>query len=247
MRTLVPVLVAVLLLAVPVLAQNKAMLPADRLNELAKTAHATGADTDIKALADKAVDPFGIPKPIAEQFRVQLVQSEQRYRQGKAGVTEDELVSFHNRMVKALNLPEFAETDQRQVRDLRMTLQYLSPELMSPQRKHDPANKEVDSEMSPLQAAHLESMMIFQKYMSPMYQLHPREWSVETANKIQDEENQKGSHLGSDKSSAPKKTATKPEDDKTTQLANSLQRGVNSLSIQQGLEVLNDAVRTFKF
>jgi hypothetical protein len=233
------VLVFTLTFTFPLLAQEHPMLPpADRIDQLAQTAR-SNTDADIKALADAAIHPFGVPGPVAEQFRVSVVAAEQRYRQGKGqGVTEEELVAFHNRVTKALKLPEFAEVDHRQMREFRMTLVDLSPNLMTPKRDKDPAaGHEISHEMSPLQAAHLETMMIFQKYMSPMYQLHPKDWTPEIADKIQHE----GHHLD------PKQHRVRPEDDKSTQFMNSFMKGVTDLSVAQGIEIANDARRTFKF
>jgi hypothetical protein len=229
-------LLSLMLLATTSFAQHREF-PGEHIDNLAKTAAHSGSDTDLKTFVDAAVRPAGVPPVIAYEFRRSIVRAELEFRAGKhPGITEKELLEFHNRLAAKLNLPTYAMVDQKQLRFMRMGISQLEPIAMSPV-KQNPQDKEISPVLSPAQAAHLESMLIMQKIANPVFQVEPKTWTPELAKKIQAKESEKRF----DKPSA------KSTDTITTSLPNSIQKGISDLSISQSMDILRDVNRTFKF
>lgn len=223
-----------MLIATTSFAQRQA--PGERIDSLAKRAN-IGSNDDLKAFVNAAVRPVGVPNIIADEFRSAVIQAEQEFRAGKhPGVTEKELLEFHNRLVAKLSLPTYALVDQKQLRFMRMGIAQLEPVTMAPTKQNSQA-KEISSILSPAQAAHLESMLIMQKIANPVFQVESKTWTPDLALQIQHKESEKRFD----------KPAHNSTDTVVTSLPNAITKGISNLSMTQGLEILKDTNRTFKF
>jgi hypothetical protein len=118
-------------------------------------------------------DFYGVP-----HLQEALQNAEARYQAGGPGVTEEEIVTFHNHLVEILGMPEYAKLSQEQLRTSRM---YLSPMKvfgdLTPKSGENP--NEVTHILSPMAAAYLEDHMILQKRFNPGYQMAPGEWTTQ--------------------------------------------------------------------
>jgi hypothetical protein len=99
-----------------------------------------------------------------------------------AGVQEGDIVRLINRACDRLQLPEYAKTNQAQVRELRMDMLVHFPTLMGRGMADYPmkVGDSISPVLSPLQAMHLVSSLIDQKFLDPAYQVTPDEWSRQT-------------------------------------------------------------------
>jgi len=231
MRKLVPVAV-ILFLAFPLLAQEHHLeAPWDKTERLAKQAQDSD-DQHLLDLANHTVHTYGVPKVVADQFRSALVQAEKRYRAGGPGVTEEELVQFHNHVADVLDLPQHSRVDQKQLRMLRMDMIRSEPTMMGGLTKEQGHKaKEVSHTLSPMQGAYLLSAMTFQKIANPFFQMHPREWDQEKGKKAlktaDHAENQHSNPEGAD-------------------LIHKIQTGAANLSVVDGLKLIRETQKTFK-
>jgi hypothetical protein len=119
------------------------------------------------------IDLYGVP-----HLQEALNNAEARYQAGGPGVTEEEIVTFHNHLVDILGLPDYAKLSQAQLRNSRMNLSRMKVfgDLTA---KSGENPKEVTHILSPMAAAYLEDHMIFQKRVNAGYQMAPGEWTVE--------------------------------------------------------------------
>lgn len=231
MKTL---LFSMMLLALPILAQNRQMDPGQVIDHYAKVAK-SGTDADVKNFVNVAVRPVGVPNFVADQFRSAIVTAEQEFRAGKhPGVTEQELLEFHNRLAMKLNLPTYAMVDKKQLRVMRILFMQGEPIAMAP-NKQKPTDKEISPILSPVQAAHLESMIIMQKIANPVFQVEPNKWSLDLAKQLQHKESEK-------RLDKPSKST----DQITSDLPNAIEQGESNLSLSQAMDLLKDVNRTFK-
>jgi hypothetical protein len=215
---------------------QRGLYPGERIDHFAKVAQ-NGSDADIKSFVEASVRPVGVPSIVANQFRSAVVQAEKEFRAGNhPGVTEQELVEFHNRLATKLNLPTYAMIDKKQLRFMRMGIMQLEPVTMAP-TKQSPQDKEISPVLSPVQAAHLESMVIMQKIANPVFQVEPNKWTPDVAKQIQSKESEKRLD----------KPNTKSTDKIVTSLPNAITQGISKLSITQGMDILKDVNHTFKF
>ena len=124
-------------------------------------------------------DLYGVP-----YLQEALNNAEARYQAGGPGVTEEEIVAFHNHLVDTLGLPDFARLTQEQLRTSRMHLSRL-PVFGDLIAKPGENQNEVTHIVSPMAAAYLEDHMIEQKRFNPSYQMAPGEWSLQKAQEHQ--------------------------------------------------------------
>ena len=140
-------------------------------------------ESSIRSLADAAFDfPHSysrLPADMETVAKNRLVQAETAHRQGRGpGVQEDDIVRTVNLLVARFGAPNYAATNQRQVRHLRMRIALAEPNFMGVgmSRPGSKVGDSVNTTMSPLQAAHLMAVLIDQKLTNPDYQIPPDEW-----------------------------------------------------------------------
>jgi hypothetical protein len=113
---------------------------------------------------------YGVP-----YLREALANAEARYQAGGPGVTEEEIVTFHNRLVDILGLPDYAKLDQAQVRHSRMIILRMLLDGTPP--KPGESQTELTHTLSPMAASILEDHLIEQKRFNAGYQMAPGEWT----------------------------------------------------------------------
>jgi hypothetical protein len=134
----------------------------------------------IALLSETVFTRMGVPSEVANAlFLTQRVaQAETDYRAGAhPAVHEADLVKAHNNFANALALPEWAHTNQAEVRRLRMQLMARYPQLLASQAPPDANGKfeALNPNISPIEATFLATSLLFQKTHSPAYQLTPAE------------------------------------------------------------------------
>ena len=149
--------------------------PYKRLNE--KAGAVTGADEKaIRELADavlQLITDGRLPSAIVKLFLERVAQSEIDYRSGrKAGIPESNIVRVIDHLAAKLGAPQYARTDEDEVRDMRLSVSQMMPNFI-PRRplgagEESPAGLSytVDPLMSPLEAVYVTRFLIRQKEMS---------------------------------------------------------------------------------
>jgi hypothetical protein len=140
-------------------------------------------ETSVRALTETIFSyphAYGrMPTEFESTVKDSLTQAEiQHLRGNRPGVKEGDVAKLVNQWVDKLHLPEYAKTSAKQVRVLRMSLAAASPAFMG-RNLTDPntsATNTISPEMSLLQAVHLATVLLDQKFLDPDYQLTPEEW-----------------------------------------------------------------------
>ena len=145
-----------------------------------------GADEGpIRELADAvllSVMRNKVPSALVSPYRERLVRTEINYRKGqKAGIREVNIVRVIDELAQELNAPEYARTDEDEVRETRLAISYMMPHLVVPQ----PLGAEEQSSMglpytvsptmSPLEAVFVTHFLIMQKEINESSQITPAE------------------------------------------------------------------------
>jgi hypothetical protein len=167
--------------------------PIDRVNEKARAAR--GGDEDaVRELTDAvfntAVDEDDVIGDATKPLKERVLRAEMEYRKGKRkGVAEIEVVKVINGLAKKYGAPDYAKTDQREVRELRMSMLLTEGDFVARGRndgKGKPKKKKGDtigSEMSPLEAVYVTTDMLKQKLYNEDYQLTQEERRARWAEK----------------------------------------------------------------
>ena len=119
------------------------------------------------------IDLYGVP-----HLQEALDNAEARYQAGGPGVTEEELVTFHNHLVDTLGLPDYARTGLPELRSARMSnIRLGTVHGLTPKPGENP--KEITHILSPKDAAFLEDHLILNKRFNAGYQIAPSEWTAQ--------------------------------------------------------------------
>lgn len=156
-----------------------------RLNEKARAARG-GDEAAVRGLADEVFDTVVGGNEIAAAatagLKERVVRSEMDYRKGKRkGVDEIEVVKVINGLAKKYGAPDYAKTDQREVRQLRVSMLPTEGDFIArgkndgKGRKKPKKGDSIGSEMSPLEAVYVTADLMKQKMYSEDYQLTPEE------------------------------------------------------------------------
>ena len=149
--------------------------PYKRVNE--KAGAITGTDERaIRELADavlQLITDGRLPSAIVRPFLERVAQAEIDYRSGrKAGIPEPNIVRVIDHLAAKLGAPNYARTDEDEVRDLRLSISQMMPNFI-PRRplgagEESPAGLPytVDPLMSPLEAVYVTRFLIMQKERS---------------------------------------------------------------------------------
>ena len=132
------------------------------------------------------IGPTEIPPSIDYVIKDRLSWAEMQYRRGLGkGVKEQSIVNFTNLLVEKFGLPDYARTNQRQVRFMRMLLMMHNPVFMGQGavRPNTQVGESINEEMSPLQAVHVLLEVLGHKYSDENFQLTPEEWDQRQASR----------------------------------------------------------------
>lgn len=135
-------------------------------------------------LAHQAFRNIGVPTDIADSFGFtnRIVQVDALYRHGQhRGVTEQDVLRAVNNFVDKVQAPAWAHATPQEVRKLRMRLLVLYPQLMASHAAPDTSGhyRALDDTMSPLEAAHLATSLLYQKAFNEEYQLTDKEKTLD--------------------------------------------------------------------
>jgi hypothetical protein len=218
-------------------------MPNNKLETKARVATVED-DSSVRALIDEVFafpHVFGRLPGVVEVFmKERLFRAEIAYRLGtRAGVEESDVAQYMNLLVDKLQLPEYAKTSSEQVRVLRMTMLFSTPQFMG-QGIHKVNAKVGDTlspTMSPVQAAHLIGTLIDQKFLNPQYQLTPEEWKrlgyQEQLRPRPTNESQRMKHR-----------VTVRENPKRFELQQAFSKATNTMSVADTFELVEEAFRT---
>lgn len=165
----------------------------ERINEKARAAR-SGQPDAVRELTDAVfetiVDPNYVSADAARELKDRVYRSEMEYRQGKRkGVDEIEVVKVINGLAKKYEAPDYAKTNQREVRELRMSMLLTDGDFVARGRNDGKGRKKrkkgdtIGSEMSPLEAVYVTADMVKQKMYNEDYQLTQEEHRARWAEK----------------------------------------------------------------
>ncbi|HEX8473064.1 MAG TPA: hypothetical protein VF666_03460 [Pyrinomonadaceae bacterium] len=150
-----------------------------RINDKARAAKG-GDEKAVRALADDIVEtltPSEVPVFTKESMKDRVARAELNYRKGKRkGVTEVDAAKTVNQLAADLGAPDFAKTNSRQVRSLRVSMMMGMPNLISPDTPTTKNGRASLPDMSPAEAVSVSLMMLHQKMTNPDYQLGQKEF-----------------------------------------------------------------------
>lgn len=123
----------------------------------------------VRELADAVVEfngTAGAPQALLNQFEERLAQAELNYRtHNKNGIPSENVVRAANNLALKVNAPDYAKTDIGEVKLLRDASRSEMPHFISPESRS----------MSPLEAAYLIHLLIYQKLLNETFLLTPPE------------------------------------------------------------------------
>jgi hypothetical protein len=148
--------------------------PYERVNDMA-AAIAGGDESAIRELADavlQLITRHSPPSAILSPFMKRVAEAEINYRRGrKAGIPEANIVRVVDYLAIKLGAPNYARTDEEEVRDRRLSISQIMPNFI--QRRPPGAGEEsptgfptVDPLMAPLEAVYVTHSLIAQKEFS---------------------------------------------------------------------------------
>jgi hypothetical protein len=149
--------------------------PYERVNDRA-AAIAGGDEKAIRELADavlQLITRHSPPSAILSPFMKRVAEAEINYRRGrKAGIPEANIVRVVDYLAIKLGAPNYARTDEEEVRDRRLSISQIMPNFI--QRRPPGAGEEsptgfpytVDPLMTPLEAVYVTHSLIAQKEFS---------------------------------------------------------------------------------
>ena len=119
-----------------------------------------------------------MPSALVSPYKERLVRAEINYRKGQqAGIPEVNIIRVLDELARELSAPEYARTDEDEVRETRLAIAYMVPHLIVPQ----PLSAEEQSStglpyavspiMSPLEAVFVTRFLIMQKEINESYQI----------------------------------------------------------------------------
>jgi hypothetical protein len=161
---------------------SRVSLPAPYAQVDEKAAVLKGAEEKpIRELADAIVVwavGDSVPDVLVSPFRELLIRAEIDYRSGrKAGIPEANIVRVIDELAQRLSAPEYARTDEDEVRDTRLAISYMMPHFIV----HQPlaAGEEstgglpytLNPTMSPLEAVYVARFLIMQKEVNESSQI----------------------------------------------------------------------------
>src|SRR5262245_10087616 len=135
----------------------------------------------IRELADAvltAVTGNNMASVLVSPYKERLVHAELSYRRGqRVGILESNIVRVLDELARELNAPEYAKTDEDEVRETRLAIAYMVPHLIVPQSLSAEEQQStglphtVSPTMSPLEAVFVARFLIMQKEINESFQI----------------------------------------------------------------------------
>ena len=158
--------------------------PYEQVDEKASAVHGP-EETAIRELADAVllfVIGNNVPDALLGSYKERLVRTEINYRSGQtAGVPEVNVVRVLDELSRELNAPEYARTDEAEVRETRLAISGMVPHLIAAQPLNPGEESAtglpftVSPTMSPLEAVFVTRFLIIQKEIDEFAQITSRE------------------------------------------------------------------------
>ncbi len=195
--------------------------------------------SEVAAITDAvfAIPHFGliqqVPAWAATLVKQRLATAEEAYWKGRqAAIREEDIAAALNSVVAKLNLPEYAQTNQSQIRHLRMETLERNPRFMGLKVRTESSTGEpstIFGTMSPLQAFHLTLTLIDQKFVAPFYQVTPAEWEIRRS---------RGSRPTAPAGKPRPHVETMWDNPRSIEMQDRLHEGFRSLTDAEGVEML---------
>lgn len=135
-------------------------------------------DASINALVNEIFNFMLIDlNDVPSQIRDRIARSEKKYRNNqRSGISEVKVVQALNGLAIRFNAPEYANTNEAEVRDLRMSMMpFLSQTVgtfrLSEANQNNSVNQTINPDLSPSEAVLIMLMMIQQKETNSFYQM----------------------------------------------------------------------------
>ena len=154
--------------------------PYAQVDEKASEVHGP-EETAIRKLADAVllfVAGNNVPEKLLGAYQERLVRTEINYRSGQtAGVPEVNVVRVLDELARELNAPEYARTDEVEVREIRLAISGMVPHLIAAQPLNPGEESatglsfSVSPMMSPLEAVFVTRFLILQKEINEFAQI----------------------------------------------------------------------------
>jgi hypothetical protein len=152
----------------------------ERVDDAARNLN--GADpTRIRDLLNEVFADHGIDERIVAtsgSVPDRLVAAEATFQSGKAdGIPEEKVVAAVNQLAQRFNAPQYAYTDLKEVRRLRMKMVTVYPNLIGrgSSATRDDSKPHFERTLSPVEAFHITSTLVFQKIFNPEFQFSRQE------------------------------------------------------------------------
>lgn len=162
---------------------SKRFRPYAQVDEKASAVHGP-EETAIRELADAVllfVVGNNVPNALLGAYKERLVRTEINYRSGQtAGVPEVNVVRVLDELARELNAPEYARTDEVEVRETRLAISGMVPNLiaaqpLNPGEESTTGSFSVRPLMSPLEAVFVTRFLILQKEINEFAQITSEE------------------------------------------------------------------------
>jgi len=151
-----------------------------RVDRAARNA-ANGDEAAVRTLVNEVFADNGIDEKIvatAGAVPDRLVAAEIAFQKGKtAGIGEGSVVNAINQLALRFNAPEYAFTDVKELRRLRLKMLTVYPGLIGrgSAATRDDTKHHFDAGMSPVEAFHVTATLVFQKLTNPEFQFSRKE------------------------------------------------------------------------
>jgi hypothetical protein len=162
-----------------------------KLNDLAKTSNLTNTN-EAEILLNEAFKVVTTnDSSILSNFpeiKSRIIRSELKYRNNqREGVSETNIAVVINNLAAQFNAPEYAKTNELEVRELRVTAARIMPNFVGRYRANEEdrvgsVNTEINPKMSPIESVFTVGVLIVQKRTSPYYQMSNAEKQADWVN-----------------------------------------------------------------
>lgn len=156
----------------------------DSIDQKAQKAK-SNEESAVRELADEifATPYFAeVPSEYRESMKERVVRDELKFRNGKKGVKEEQVVHTVNKLAQKFNAPDYARTSSSQVRALRVRLMRGYPNFIAQETRSEKkglkkkVGDSINTEMSPLEAVFVTGVLLQQKMLNEDFQHAPQEW-----------------------------------------------------------------------
>jgi hypothetical protein len=155
--------------------ESEKFKPWEALDKKAAAAQ-DGSESSNRDLAHELLKPVPLDQQVKTEIEDRLTKSEVTYKHGKhPAIKEADVVKALNKVMDQAQAPEYAKTNWKQVRYLRLDLMGMVPHFVGPQHVKQ-GDKSIPNEMSPLEATYITLALLHRKISSEDYQLDEKEW-----------------------------------------------------------------------